>query len=369
LEQALGFYHKFLARNRDRQAARVETGKALFRIARLQEELGNFAKARRAYQQALALWKGLAKADPREPGHLLALARIYRSLGGLYRGRDDRAAAAGFQNALAVLKDLEARFPDLARSQRQTIQFLRARTLSFLGIQLRNNHRDAQAAPCFQEAEVLFRELVRKKPSRSHRYGLAHCRNNQGLLLKHLYQFRQSIAATREAEGLYTDLYRQSPQNAGYRGDLAATRSNLGLLFQYAGNPAEAEKKFEAAIALYQGLVEEYSQVFEYRHKLGRVQGYFAALLLDQDRLPEAHQLLQQAIRHQRIAQAMDPNHSRNRYDLSESYRQLGKVLGGMNRWKEAARAYDEALALAKQLRSSQDPFYRVRPAEILSSR
>src|SRR5262249_50820610 len=100
LEKALRFYQAFLDKNRGRPSARLEVGKALFRIARLHDELGHFSEARRAYGQALTLFKDLAATDPKDPGNWIAQVRIHRSLGGLYRGRDAEAGAAEYQKAL-----------------------------------------------------------------------------------------------------------------------------------------------------------------------------------------------------------------------------------------------------------------------------
>jgi serine/threonine-protein kinase len=157
LEAAREFYDQFVRDRQGDEAAEVDLGKALYRLARITGEIDAEAKAIDLYEQALQTFVRAAGAHPGADVRA-DLAACYHHLGRLYRlaDRPDKAEAA-YGKALAVWDELARAGPGEDRYQADL-----ARSRLGLGNVYEVTHRLGRAAELYGQALAARRELYRR---------------------------------------------------------------------------------------------------------------------------------------------------------------------------------------------------------------
>ena len=154
-------------------------------LRRQPADLGRHRETLAAEEEALALYRDLAAANPaHQPALASALNSYGISLTDLGRHRD---ALAAEEEALALYRDLAAANP--------AHQPALARALNNYGDSLTDlgRHRDALAAE--EEALALYRDLAAANPA--HQPALASALNSYGVSLRDLGRHRDALAASR----------------------------------------------------------------------------------------------------------------------------------------------------------------------------
>src|SRR5262245_7155252 len=113
LTRALEFYQNFLKEKSDDPGLRQDTGRAYQRVGDIQEMLGAYAAAEKAYQEAIKLFAELGEQFPDQPEHRQDLAASYDGLAIVLQasGNRDEAADEAFQHALKIQEELATTFP------------------------------------------------------------------------------------------------------------------------------------------------------------------------------------------------------------------------------------------------------------------
>jgi tetratricopeptide (TPR) repeat protein len=368
----LAFYEEFLGRNPDNLKVRRGVLRAHTRIASLQRKLGHFAEARQACARALVLGAGLAKERPDDADLAHARAALHQEMA-LIRSAQGRTrdAEKAFRQGLALLPRTANDLPAGPAAPRRTTPQVRAQLLGGLGILLRDDRQFAEAEKVLAEARALWDELVRKRGRADDWYGLAHCRNNQGLLLAYTNRPDQAERAHREAEEVFARLAREEvPSGSQYLNDLAAARYNLGNLY-IESRPALAEKYYRSAAEARERLVRLYPAAFEYRMKLGWVYGNLAVLLERQGKVAQA-QLLQEAALQTKVAAFQaSPQHPDNRKGLCVVCLNLARLYARTGKVAEARALYADVLGVARKLAEEfpGEVEYRRLPAMVYQAR
>jgi tetratricopeptide (TPR) repeat protein len=119
---------------------------------------------------------------------------------------------------------------------------------------------------------------------------------------------------------------------------LAKSYYSLGIILQAGQRPAEAEKEYQRALAVQQKLADQSPAVPEYQSDLGATLNNLALIFMNRSELGPARQRLEEAIRRQRAALKVDPQHRMYRSHLHRHLWNLVDVLLRTGEYDPAAR-------------------------------
>ncbi len=188
--------------------------------------LGDRAAARRYYEDALAIARSLADADPKNARAKLDLAICYGSLGGLLTDSDPARGAENYRNGLAILRELLAISPD-------EFSYLRRQAGQLRGLAVARRRAGDRAGTLedLRQSQTIWQTLMTRDSANldslagqhATLLALAELTQESGDTAAALEYSRQALAlAEREARTRSTNLY------ARWR--LADSYSDLGRL-------------------------------------------------------------------------------------------------------------------------------------------
>jgi serine/threonine protein kinase/tetratricopeptide (TPR) repeat protein len=395
LQKALKFYEGFLAAQGSDAGVRLETARAHQRVGQIQEMLGEYPAAEKAYRSALEFFRELAAKFPSKPDYWQELAATQGKLGlvllatgrreeaeSAYRqsltlkakleadfplepgfrrdlatGYHNRAlllqtqnhlteAADAYQKAIEIFGQLVAEFPNVPNYQREL-----ARTNANYGaiLHLTNKARDAENT--YRRAVDLQRYLVERFPEvEDYQKELGFTCFSLGVLLQLNRKFDEAEEVYREAANNFIRLKDKYPTVPDYRHGLASSYNNLAELLQARNRLQEAEKIGEQSRDLLIKLSSEFPAVRIYRQQLAQSLDLYSLLLSSTQRAPQAEQVLNRAIELQKQLIAEDAKEPAYRQQLGHSHDNLAIVLAGLNRVDKAEQNYLQAITLLEQL-------------------
>jgi serine/threonine protein kinase/Tfp pilus assembly protein PilF len=129
----------------------------------------------------------------------------------------------------------------------------------------------------------------------------------------------------------------------------------LAAEYWKSGRLEEAEKHFKQALELHETVSKRHSTVARYQRDCGATLNELALITRDQNRLEEAQEMLEQAIRCQQAALKLDANDELSREFLGRHYANLGHVF---LRLKERSKAELTASELARLFPPSPSRHY-----------
>jgi len=163
------------------------------------------------------------------------------------------------EEALAATQEAVDIYRGLARANPQAFLPYLAASLNNLGNRLSALGRREEALTATQEAVDIYRGLARANPQAFLPY-LAGSLNNLGAMLSALGRREEALAATAEAADLYRDLARANPQ--AFLPDLAMSLNSLGNRLSALGRREEALRATQEAVEIRRQLAQENPQAF-----------------------------------------------------------------------------------------------------------
>jgi len=239
LQKALKFHEGFQAQKGSDPKVRQQTGLALQQVGDIYALMGNYRVAEAKYRDAIALFTKLKDEKPAEPAYAADLADSYFHLGQLYRTR-------------GMLSEAES-------------SYLEARKLQF--------------------------ELSRTQKEPRYRKRLAEIYNDLALVLLRTKRVIEATKAYDDALALQDQLVKEVADDPDYKKDLAGSHNDKGKLLraralQDRANQTnlliDADKEYQAARELFDGLASKYPQKPEYRLRLGVTYNNLANVQRDQ---------------------------------------------------------------------------------------
>jgi len=199
------------------------------------------------------------------------------------------------------------------------------------------------AAATYQKAIALERELVKAAPTnRNHQSELALAYNNLGFVASKSKDWKKAETCYTNAIELQTNLVTLSPQIVSYRSDLAVSYNNRGMAQSGASRLAEAEESFSKALALQAELLKTTPTDAPLLSKQGGVWNNIGMLRDRQNQLAEAAQAYQQAISLQLSAIKNSKDHDIYRDMLSRHYFNFARNLVAQAKFDEALKVTAE---------------------------
>jgi serine/threonine protein kinase/tetratricopeptide (TPR) repeat protein len=166
----------------------------------------------------------------------------------------------------------------------------------------------------------------------------------------------------RKVLGFYEQFTRQSGETAEARFLRAQGYFKVAWLRSLLGEPREAAAGFREAEALLGRLTDEFPDVAEYRHKLGRTEGDLAVELAKQGRDAEAEAAFRTGIDVRTKLVGQFPGELRYRQELASNYGDLGNLYELQHRDTEAEVFFRKDLDLKEGLiqEAGNVPQYRL---------
>ncbi len=176
---------------------------------------------------------------------------------------------------------------------------------------------------------------------------------------------QDAIAGYREALALLAPLGDRADREQ--RTDLGRLHLRLGSLLARTGRQADALTEFDRALAIRGRLARE-SGDLRSRSMLAEAHNSRANLLADLGRLPQAHEVYEQAVRIQEDLVTAQPSNAEWRGDLAGTLNNLAILLKSRGDWAAAEAVYRRALVIRRGLLEAEpgNPVLRSRLATLL---
>jgi serine/threonine-protein kinase len=344
LRRAQGYYEKFLRQDSNDPMVRREAGRAHVRLGDIQDMLGQSAAAQRSYRRALDWLGRLTEEFPHVAVYRQDLARAQQGLAVLARKTNhfDQAERAG-REALRLRRQLVDEYPDEPEYQRD----LAASSYHLGALLARLPGRQKEAEQAYRASLAWQRDLVKRFPDGpDYLRDQARTLNNLGILLQARGRSDKAEEAIERAAHLQQRLAKGSPTVAAYRRELARYHANLGSLRRARRLPRSAEKSYDAARVLLAALAADFPTVPGYRQELAAVQSNLGLLYQFTQRPQKAATAFQEALALRRqLADLPDDRHK-----LADTLVKWGYLLAVTGRPRAAERAYREALGIERGL-------------------
>jgi serine/threonine protein kinase len=389
LEKALRFYGQLSQKRSTGLKARRERGRAYHRIGNIQWKLGEFDRAKDAYNQAIDTLTQLQREFPTDLDCQDGLARTHNSMGRFQFELED------FPNAVQAHREAVKQYELLVQNAPEVRAYKEEHATSYfyLVVALEKVPRAREAKETYEQAIRIYQELLSEQLPALPAIGagvvalgapllrttpfpvvaalltgraelsrdvdldcLAESYERLGYLHEKVQRYPEAQDAYREAIGWRRErIRRSSVVTLKDRQRLGISYHNLGAMLRDANQFPEAEQAFRLALPFWERLAEDFPTQASFWYELGRTQYFLAYALRGQkknrddalkgrkEKLAEACTLLEQAIRSQQTAQNFNYRSRDCLQILRNSHRDLVyMLLGGIGDHAKAARVTAE---------------------------
>jgi tetratricopeptide (TPR) repeat protein len=308
--------------------------RALYRLGVCRSMVGRHHDAVASAEEAAMIRWRLAEVDPRT--YLFELAESLDSVGALRSavGRWDQALAAA-ERAVAVYRALADADPAVHRSGL-------AKSLTNLGTRLSQVGRSQEAVIPAEEAVAIRRDQADTKPA-TYLPQLGGSLNNLGNHYAEVGRWEDAVACLREATGTFQELVKKNEK--AYLPDLAISLSNLGARLLGAGRRNESLPIAEEAFDIYQRLAR--GNPAAYLAGFAQASANFSRCLAKAGLGSRALEVGELAVAIRRRLAQTNPAHLP---ELATSLNDLGALLTGMSKRRQALPPIEEAVSICRQL-------------------
>jgi serine/threonine protein kinase len=196
-----------------------------------------------------------------------------------------------------------------------------------------------------------FEEFAKEKsPDPAVRQQKASAYGRVGQIQFSLGHHDEALAATHQAIALFEQLVTDLSQVADYQEGLAKGCNDLGEALRYTGAKQDAEIALRRAVDLQEKLTVEYPTVLGYRDALAAYYLNLAVTLMESNRPQRAEETYQKALKLRQELAREHPNIVGYQNGLANVSFNLGSLLDDSGRSSEAAQLWAQAAATWKRL-------------------
>jgi tetratricopeptide (TPR) repeat protein len=337
------------ARRQTRQALNTLTDEVIKDLLGKQPQLTD--KQREFLQKILALHAeyARAKADDPEGRHSRAegfyhVGQIQQTLG------ETLEAERAYRESLAILRDLVAEHAD--RDDYRYSLVLCSRDFGMLLIEYKLHGAgivpSRQAADAFREGADHARVLAGRSLEVKYRFMLANCERNLAAQLYYADQSLEAESLLRDALAIDSKLADQFPDSIDYRAGVATGHEWLRLVLSSTNRPRQASEARRAALENYGKLVALYRNPFdEYR---GRHYASMGVLHVELSEWKEAEKAFRQAVTIGKQVAKEFPARPGPRIFLAMTLSNLGMLLHDQRKVADAEEPLRDCLELFQKL-------------------
>jgi serine/threonine-protein kinase len=218
--------------------------------------------------------------------------------------------------------------------------------LGFLTKELESNQAATQP---LESARDIFSELVRDYPDvPAYQVDLAKCHNYLALLFMSLDRMPEAKQSFEKAVSILQLLSRDHPDTQLYQLELAKTQTRLGSWFDVTGRQREAEQTYAEALEIYHNLRRD--DPSGYSSELASVYNNLAIVYRETRRYKQAERAYRDAIAIQDAQAHQAPSDPFLQSELAMSLENLGNLYRDTDRYPEAEKSYQAALDILRVL-------------------
>jgi serine/threonine protein kinase len=346
LRKVLESYESISQEMGETAEARLLRARGFFKVAQLHALLGDQVQAEAGYRQAVTLLEQLAADFPNIAEYRQKLANSHNRLGiQLTELGREPAAETAFREAIAVRKRLAADFSEVASYRLEL-----ASSYNDLGTLLRRERKYSQAEEAYHHALDLKEKLAAEFHTEpKYHQKLARTRANFGDLLRQLERYTVAEDLLRQALDVQQQQVDEFP-TALLRNELADTYQWLGRVLSEVKKETEAETAFRNALDVRRALTTEFPKVAEYRAALARNYNDWGFMLAGHGEYVKAEEAYRQTLDlTQKLADEFR-DVARYQQSLALSHNNLGRLLRDQEKYAEAETAFRKALDVRQRL-------------------
>ena len=256
--------------------------------------------------------------------------------------RPSRGALHSYEQALAIQRRLAEANPAVTQFQNDL-----ASSYHNSGVLRRATGHPEEALQSTEQALAIRRRLAEANPAVTQfQKDLAGCYNNIGLLKSESRHPAEALHSYEQALAIQQRLAEANPAVTQFQKDLASSHDNIGILQQATGHLEEALRSCEQALAIRRRLSEASPAVPDFQSDLGGTLHNIALIDIMEERWGAARDRLLEAVQHQRVALEGNPRHPTYRQFLHNHLASLARTMLSLRGPAEAARAAHELAAL-----------------------
>jgi serine/threonine protein kinase/tetratricopeptide (TPR) repeat protein len=349
LQDAEGFYKRFLAAHAQDPARSADLASARSRLARITAEIGSPVEAALAFQQAVALWDDLLRSNPGEPGYQESLARTLSDQAALLMPQDGRRddALEACRRARALLEPLAAA-PTAPAQARSELAFV---LQNMVAIQVEKGQPGEAFEILERVLEIQGQLAARDAGALDPRIALAKAHHQMGQILSEQPDgMAQALLSCQQGVDIRESISREHPELADQAYSLALDLGDQAILQQMDGKLDSALASLRRAVEVLERLDRKYPGVLNYQRGLASTYNLMSDLYR---RRLESADSLAWAEKGRSLLERLvgeHPNEVEARTDLARSYNNIGRVHQQSGETSEALRAYQRAVDLYEGL-------------------
>ena len=343
LQLALQYYQGFIDESRDDPQLAIGHAEALFRVARIKDEIESGDRARAAYEIAHQKIEALSKRFP-ENYHLQGmLGKVWMNLGTLsFEQGDQIDAAKWYKKAIEIQAVLVAKDSNQIEHQVDL-----AATQNSLGMLYLDQENLPEAKRLIYEALDSRKQLSDDHPDREILKGaLGASYNNAGLVHKAELNAEDALSSYDSAREIQESLVNAHPESTMIRSDLASTYNNIAWAYLKLQRLPECLDASKTAAQMYESLLKQNPQVVDYAVNLGTTYLNTGRLLEAGDSHAAAVELYTASIATLTSVQQRDPKHLLARQTLVSVLGQRGRLHIEMTNIPAAVADFETAVKL-----------------------
>ena len=283
----------------------------------------------------------------------LDLARNLRTSGYLLEGISDRPAAlAAYEQALAVVKGLKP-----AEGMTEPLYLVESRITHSIGWLYHANGKEEESVAWLRKACEILDQGIASRPAKTgslvdkeSRLFLVNTLNALSGPLGALRRTSESLADQRRALEVARAVSHDDPDDPANRNSVAATYYNIGGLYRSMARPDEAFSAFREGLDILDKLVNEYPAIIEYRRFQARNHNGCGDSLQEMGRPAEALAYFRLALETWKRVVDDNPDRYAEPVELGSTYNRIGWLLFARGRMTEALEQYEAARAVFQKL-------------------
>jgi eukaryotic-like serine/threonine-protein kinase len=346
LEEALGFYNRFLEERSDVPQVRYQTARAFKKVGDVRRLLGEAEPAKKAYGSARTLFEELANKEPANLAYRQDLAAVCNNLGNLLNDTGRKAEAEkAYEDALAIQKKLVDESEPGTEARKRIRQELATSCYSLARVKQTLGQTD-QALPLLGQALDLQEQLRTEDPRAPiYRQDMARTLDAQGQVFLQKGQAAEAEKSLRRSLALLDELTSGGKGTPVDRQAQALAHDRLGSVLE-GGSSQKAEPEYRQAVDLGEKLTADFPTIPVYRQELAASYNNLGLSLLPQGKRGEADKAFQKGLAIKEKLAGDFPRMPDFRRDLANSHISHGAALLTDNRVLESEAAYRRAADL-----------------------
>jgi serine/threonine protein kinase/tetratricopeptide (TPR) repeat protein len=359
--EALGVHKKALAVRRSLAAgpeadakAALDVAKSLTAVGLLSRQTGDTPGALAAFEEARGLADGAVAPTGGSDEAREVLGTSHYQIARLLSiiGKPSEALKA-LDQALAIRRTLADANPAVTRFQSDV-----ANSHNLVGYVLSYVGKQSEALEAYGRSLAILRTLVDANPAViQYQSDLARCYNNVGAILSRTNKKTEALKPLGEALAIRQKLADANPAVTEFQSDVAFSHDNISGVLSNIGKLSEALAESGQALAIRQKLADTNASVTQFQSNLARSHTGMAFLLYQHNKRSEALKSFNEAmVIQQRLVDA-NPTVTDFQNDLARCLANIGDLLAKEGRISETLATLEKGLSISVKLADAHPEF------------